>query len=709
MAIQILKRPYERCWSGNPIHYTLFSSSAEADARIYFQVRIMFKRMDYADYVEAITLPYTPVSGTSKVDIQSILDGLLEYELPMLPADDEFNSILLAKKMTGHFYIDVREITPDDDDPDWESDIANELFVIKGGISFEKWRGDNYWVNYFDVVMPFLTWQESGREKSLTERMYLAWLNDTDADPSLIKMARTIHYTDGTEDLQYLDCVVPARLVCYFPSGASQLELADVNPDKTIYWWQLQLVTYSTNPLEPLSMPFRFYADNRNDYNAVTLNYRSSLGGIDSARIRGVIDYTAQREFTQQERVVLHDYFSEHFINGRIVSANSTELQVMKGDTGHLGKEEQDRLRDMHLKRECWQEKQLKWLPVVLLTGTQRIRLSTDKLFSMPVEFAIAKGSDEYYTPDNINLQEGNSFPLVCNSVIDNLASSLGVGGYEITWDLISGAPVRYELSTPGVSGGAWQSTLVTNFTYPWLPVGDSVISIRPICLIGGVEYPGAIVTITVTVPAVCIPVSISSPPIYMPDAIEDTPYSFNIYLAGTAPFNISNIVKPAWMSLAIAGNTVEITGTPTAGDIGTDIDVSFDLDNCSGGSTASYADTIDVIDLTGNGEFILRNAADIFTLCVIKQVLPLTPPFYSFTVGSTPVTPGQMAEGFLTMAISGPVTVRVIIDSPGFTLRLLKNGVLQQEIPTPSSGLYSFDPVAFLITDDMEIILSII
>lgn len=702
MAIDILKRPYERNWSGNPIHYTLFSAAAEADATIYFEIRLMVRRQDAGAYSEAIVLPYRPVDGTAKIDVQDLLDGLLEYELPTMPATNEYLSVLLASKMTGFFYIDFREITTAEPDPEWETDDENPLFVAKGGISFIKWRGDNYWVNYYDIIKPFLGWEHNNALHALTERMYLAWMNLTDYSPSIIKMKRTAMFTDGTSDVAYLDFTVPHWLVGYFPSGADQLELAAIDPAKNIYWWELQVVRYDINPLEPLSEAFRYYADNRNDYNTITLNYRGSLGNIGSARVRGVIDYTGNRSFTESERVVLHNYFEDHFIDGRIGAENSSEIQVLKGDLGYLSKEQQDRLRDINFRREVWWEQQLKWLPVQLLTASNRIRLTTDKLFSMPIEFCIAAGEEFFYTPESVNLAEAAVVAgLVCTATFDSLASEYIPGtGWKITWNLLTGAPVKWHLTTPAVSGGTPQETTTEEYTFPWLPVGDSVITVKPVCLIGGLYYFGASQTITVTVEAACVDVGISGAPVLLPDAVETIPYSFVINLTGTAPFTLDNIVKPAWMSIAVVGNTVEITGTPGLSDAGTDIEVSFDVLNCSAG-TISFSDTIDVQDFAGNGEFKATNELE--GLNILSWVKVLGAIFYTISTGSIPVVAESQAAGSLTAVVTDPVSVKVT-STISARLELYKNGILQETIFTTGGGVYSFAAVSYLLTDDMEV-----
>ncbi|MBE2229961.1 MAG: hypothetical protein IAE96_04875 [Chitinophagaceae bacterium] len=702
MAITVLQRPYTRNWSGNPIHYRLYSAAAEADATIYFQIRVLFKRMDQAVFSNIIEFPYTPVLGTAKIDIQDILDGLLEHELPYLV---DGISPYLSSKSTGKFYIHYREITTATPDPAWtETEEDFQLLVVKGGISWEQWRGDNYWVNYFDNTKPFLTWQKSGTLHSPQEKIWLAWLNLTTIYPGNIRIKRTVRFTDGSEDVEYYDNPVNENQIGFFPAGATQLNLSEVDPSKNIYWWEIQVMNTGTNPYEPISELFRFYMDNRPDKNATTLHYRNSLGGLDSARIRGVIDYTAQREFSQTERIVLHDYFSNYFIKGRVGAENSTELKVMKGNTGHLGKEEQDRLRDMHLKREVWQERQEKWLPIILLTGTQHLLVSTDKLFDMPLEWAIASGGNLNYTPDSVNLSEAATVVgPACTAVIGDLEWNYVPGtGWVVSWNLVSGAPNKYQVSTPAVSGGAPGETAGTSYTLPWLPVGDNVVKVQPVCLIGGEYYLGTPQYITVTVEPACVNVGISGEPIYLPNAVTGIAYNYTLPLTGTAPFSIDNIVKPAWMTVAISGSAVVITGTPSGGDAGTDIEVSFDLANCSGAGTKSYSDTIDVIVAADNGDFLATNEG--YGASLIKRIEPLLPPFFTISSGSIPVIAGSQASGVLASALSTPITVTVVLDTYRHKLQLLKNGSSVEIFDVETSGAYSFAAIPILVTDNIEI-----
>lgn len=96
--------------------------------------------------------------------------------------------------------------------------------------------------------------------------------------------------------------------------------------------------------------------------------------------------------------------------------------------------------------------------------------------------------------------------------------------------------------------------------------------------------------TIDVTT-APCIAVAIVGTPV-LPDGSIDTPYTYSFDVTGTAPFNLSAIVKPSWMTIAVNGTTIEFSGTPDVD--GTSIPVSFTINNCSG-DTANFSDTIDV------------------------------------------------------------------------------------------------------------------
>lgn len=414
--IEVKRRPYPYSFSGNPVHYRLFSELAAADDTIFFEVKVLYKLIADIDYTELVTYPYTPKDGFANIDIKDIINSILTFETPAFGADEKTPTE--APKQTGNFYIQFREITLANPDPSWnDSEKDYACIGIKGGISYFKWRGNNFWVNYFDVEKPFLTWQIRGRLASLTERMYLLWLNRTDLAAADIRIQGKLTYTDGSFVIVApFAPFVNAKGNCYYiPAGCDQLFSAVVDAGKKIYFWEVAVYDYSDGD-HPAAVTelFRYYADNRNDYNDITLHYRGSLGSLDSSRIRGLVEEDLNFDFTEQDATYEPDYFSGDAIAPRRVVANGMERKIYKVDIGYLQKEEQDRLRDTNLNRNLLWEKNKKWWPYINLTPSQKQKDSNDQLWSFPLQFASAIDGDPYYTPDNVDLGDGLFTENVC-------------------------------------------------------------------------------------------------------------------------------------------------------------------------------------------------------------------------------------------------------------------------------------------------------
>lgn len=96
--------------------------------------------------------------------------------------------------------------------------------------------------------------------------------------------------------------------------------------------------------------------------------------------------------------------------------------------------------------------------------------------------------------------------------------------------------------------------------------------------------------TINVTTPP-CIAVVIVGSPV-LPDATIDVPYSYSFDITGTAPFTLSAVSKPAWMTIAVSGSSIVFSGTPSVSAIGEPI--GFTINNCSS-NTVVFEDIIDV------------------------------------------------------------------------------------------------------------------
>lgn len=430
MAIEILKRPYYHCFTGNPVHYELYSALAAGDATVSFEVKVRFKKIPDADYVDVVTLPYAPKDGYATIDLKEILDGLLEYDLPQFDVDE--TKIWQSNNQTGKFYLQFREITTVSPDPSWDdSELDYACFALKGGLNDFKYQGNNFWLNYFIPNNPFLTWQISGtrqlsdgsiertRLAADNERMYLAWLGNTQA--AGLSMIVKVYYTDGTNGTKTVGFPTSVKDVIYYlPVGCNQLSLKDIQPTKSIYYWTVQVIDVNDNTT--YSELFNYELDNRNDYIAITINYRNSLGGLDSVRVRGSVEKKIEYNYTELEKTIEPDYFDGHFFSPQKTIVNNVEQLVYSGNLGQFGKEEQDRLRDAQLIRETWTARNKKWVPLNIITKNFSLLKNDDQRFPMPIEFTLGYTGSEYYTPDNIDLGEGIFTSNVCRAFISPLS-----------------------------------------------------------------------------------------------------------------------------------------------------------------------------------------------------------------------------------------------------------------------------------------------
>lgn len=187
-----------------------------------------------------------------------------------------------------------------------------------------------------------------------------------------------------------------------------------------------------------------------------------------------------------------------------------------------------------------------------------------------------------------------------------------------------------------------------------------------------------------------CVAVGITSTD--LPNTTLGTPYAVFVPLTGSAPFTLSNVVKPAWLNIVIFGPVVQLTGFSNVLGIA---NVSFDVVNC-GGASASFSDSFQV--LQPNPNFTIQNqvpGALIQSLTnlnfVAQSGLIYPPPFQTLTG----------VHG----AYAGIPTMSVTVGPFPFTLRFFINSIPIQNIPVSVNGIYPFTLVtSYALSDDLLI-----
>jgi len=92
--------------------------------------------------------------------------------------------------------------------------------------------------------------------------------------------------------------------------------------------------------------------------------------------------------------------------------------------------------------------------------------------------------------------------------------------------------------------------------------------------------------------PANCI--NVSGGAYNPPDAIVGQAYNYTYAVTGTAPFTLSAITKPSWMTIGVSGSNIVLGGTPPSSAAATGVTVAFTVNNCGG--NIGKTDTINVI-----------------------------------------------------------------------------------------------------------------
>lgn len=429
--IVIQERPYFRSWSGNAIHYKLFSVAAAADQNIYFDVRVYFKTTDDADFRALCDISFTPVAGVVKMNLQDILHAHLLYQLPII-ADD--HTVSESGSQSGEFYITYREITPGGINPPWdETHAGNPCHIFKGGLHPYQFKGNNFFSSYMPGKKPFYTWQRSGIMAGLDQRMFLTWINLSLSEPPTVEVRTSVKYTDGTTSAVAFTFNAVANKIYYIPSGAAALGLAAIAPAKKIWWWEISLHDTTGGGDVELSETFRYMADNRNDYSKTDLLYRNSLGGLDTMRIRGIVEPSKEYSFAGVARVTASDYFSGAVLPTVDDIENVKETQTYKGDIGHVAKEDQDRFRDAFLQRQVYQIIGARYWPVKITTSSNRFATGKDKRFTLPIEWMIADGGALFYTPSSVDLGTGGITTAIFAGTITAIAQTILIAGATAT------------------------------------------------------------------------------------------------------------------------------------------------------------------------------------------------------------------------------------------------------------------------------------
>lgn len=480
MAITIIERPYEVNWSKNPVRYTLQTDTDLDTAGLYIQVAVYFSKFNANVFSEAVVLSLFPdKAGVCHVDISNILNGLIDYFIPTVDGSPE-----QAANQNGNFYLQYREVTDASPSQAYSQDVTRS--VIKGGLSYEKWRGANYFTSYLATAKSFLTWQKSGFICNTQQPLYLYFLQLA-ASAGQITAKFTLHYTDGTDTDKTVNVgdgsTTPKYSLWCIPTGVAQNGLESVTAAKTIYWYEVSVSDNSGL----LVAAYRYYPDYRFFDRIFEFNFINSLGGIDAIRILGQWEQEQERKYDAIERYNETYFLNDNRIDPRISQGNASEKISYKGNAGFIEDPAVlDAYRDLMLSSRVMQLMDSRWLFVLMTADkTSLLFKKREGLYNLAVEWR--------YSFDNRNYT-----PMAA-----------AIGGI-----MACAVPTNFHL----VSSDA------TSFTVGWTPVAGNVNFI--------IELEGTKHTID------------------PPGPVQPSTYPVSWYIDGSTGGNTYTIAKGMWVDM---------------------------------------------------------------------------------------------------------------------------------------------------------------
>lgn len=195
-------------------------------------------------------------------------------------------------------------------------------------------------------------------------------------------------------------------------------------------------------------------------------------------------------------------------------------------------------------------------------------------------------------------------------------------------------------------------------------------------------------------IPGICNPVFVPAEP--LENGFVGRLYKDALLVFGTSPISFSVIDKPAWSEVIfLLYKLINISGIPDA--VGT-YTFQFSLNNCGGPYTITR--TINVYDAASN--------LNVSTTGSPQRINSITGISYTIISGSFPVRQGTFPPTMEAVFEDYTGVINVAVSGIFFpkTLILYKNGIVQQSIPVPSTGTYTFSSASYLSTDNLQITL---
>ena len=396
---QIKERPSAICMSKNEIRYVYLVTSPSR-LGLYFEVQLFYRRGDGTVDSSLPTMKLLPnKDGSVYVYLQYYIDSMLEYVLPT-----GSDLVTAAKKQSCSFYIAVREV----EDTSvgviaWDTaENANRRIALKMGIEKNRYSRNNL-INYLNANNQFYTWLPKNRLIFSNQPSFLSFLlaNGNSTGYQVKVVFQTI---EGTNDDIIIELPILTSHLYHIATDFASLGI--VVPDgERLHWYDVSII--DSNNLIVFGT-YRYYIDYDTVYYYHDFIYTNSLGGIDTARAKGELQYSFERQTEEIEGGFTTNEWNTLIKNGETIYRAINLRRTFKGDLGYRkSKIEQDAMIELLASTAVYELLDGLMIPLLHIQKTQTLRKTTDQILPFVIEWQHAE-TNEVFTPNTIALGMGN-------------------------------------------------------------------------------------------------------------------------------------------------------------------------------------------------------------------------------------------------------------------------------------------------------------
>lgn len=346
-------------------------------------------------YMEVYSQKLLPgADGSIKIDMHSIVHGVLEYYMPdvrlkeLSVAEGQIKKVQLMATL-------YRNGLPVVSNTGYLTGMKAGAGVVNFDADYFSLGAGSSWFN----DKKFLGTYDAEERVHALDKFFLFFLKP--ASQTTVRAAFTLTYELGgiiSTVNDYLGEMVESgdvNIIYCQPAGWSQTNIATSLPaGATPVAYEIKI---EGNGGAIIAGPQKFVLRQLPIYENRQLLYRTSLGGITGLRIYGKNDVLAEYSSEEVRVVPPPEYIADNAVKEILGQRNMEETPGNKGNTGWLLRMEAERLRDFILSSQRWELVDGKMVPVNVKNNKITFYTAGDGLISAELEWYQAF-TNRYYT-----------------------------------------------------------------------------------------------------------------------------------------------------------------------------------------------------------------------------------------------------------------------------------------------------------------------